>query len=145
MCIRDSYRDAQTPGRLIQSLKSYLPTDLLRSTTVFDRNYTLEELIALIVRGIRAQCGDALGDPSSVVKGLVVGRPVRFSNADTPEDEQRALDRLRASLALAGIEDVIFEYEPVGAAYFYESRPRRRCRPCRPPCGSRTPGRPRRR
>lgn len=118
----ERYRDAQGPGRLIQSLKSYLPTDLLRATTVFERNYTLEELIALIVRGIRAQCGDALGDPSSVVRGLVVGRPVRFSNADTPEDEQRALDRLRASLALAGIEDVIFEYEPVGAAYFYESR-----------------------
>ncbi len=118
----ERYRDAQTPGRLIQSLKSYLATDLLRSTTVFDRNYTLEDLIALIVRGIRAQCGDALGDPSSVVKGLVVGRPVRFSNADTPEDEQRALSRLRSALALAGLEDVTFEFEPVGAAYYYESR-----------------------
>lgn len=118
----EHYRDAVAPGRLIQSLKSYLATDLLRSTTVFERSYTLEELIALILRGIRAQCGDALGDPASVVKGLVVGRPVRFSNADTPADEQRALDRLRASLALAGIEDVTFEYEPVGAAYFYESR-----------------------
>jgi hypothetical chaperone protein len=57
-----------------------------------------------------------------VVKGLVVGRPVRFSNADTLADEERALDRLRAALAIAGIEDVTFEYEPVGAAYFYESR-----------------------
>ncbi|MDB4929509.1 MAG: hypothetical protein JWM10_1993 [Myxococcaceae bacterium] len=118
----EHYRDAVQPGRLIQSLKSYLATDLLRSTTVFERSYTLEQLIALILRGIRAQCGDALGDPSSVVKGLVVGRPVKFSNADTPADEQRALDRLRAALAIAGIEDVTFEYEPVGAAYFYESR-----------------------
>ena len=118
----EHYRDAQTPGRLIQSLKSYLATDLLRSTTVFGRTYTLEELIALILRGIRAQCGDALGDPASVVRGLVVGRPVKFTNADTPADEQRALDRLRSALALAGIEDVTFEYEPVGAAYFYESR-----------------------
>ena len=118
----ERYRDAQTPGRLIQSLKSYLATDLLRSTTVFDRNYTLEELIALIVRGIRAQCGGALGDPTSVVRGMVVGRPVRFSNADTPEDEQRALTRLRSALALAGLEDVTFEFEPVGAAYYYESR-----------------------
>lgn len=118
----EHYRDTQTPGRLIQSLKSYLATDLLRSTTVFERTYTLEELIALILRGIRAQCGDALGDPASVVRGLVVGRPVKFSNADTAADEQRALDRLRAALALAGIEDVTFEYEPVGAAYFYESR-----------------------
>lgn len=115
-------RDAQAPGRLIQSLKSYLATDLLRSTTVFERSYTLEELIALILRGIRAQCGGALGDPSTPVRGAVVGRPVRFSNADTPADEQRALGRLRAALALAGIEDVTFEYEPVGAAYFYESR-----------------------
>lgn len=118
----EHYRDATVPGRLIQSLKSYLATDLLRATTVFERRYTLEELIALILRGIRAQCGGALGEPSSVVRGAVVGRPVRFSNADTPEDEQRALDRLRASLALAGLEDVTFEYEPVGAAYFYESR-----------------------
>lgn len=118
----ERYRDAVTPGRLIQSLKSYLATDLLRSTVVFERSYTLEALIALILRGIRQQCGAALGDPSSVVRGVVVGRPVKFSNADTPEDEARALDRLRASLALAGLEDVTFEYEPVGAAYFYESR-----------------------
>ena len=118
----EHYRDAQSPGRLIQSLKSYLATDLLRATTVYERSYTLEELIALILRGIRAQCGDALGAPTSVVRGLVVGRPVRFSHAESAADEQRALDRLRSSLALAGIEDVTFEYEPVGAAYFYESR-----------------------
>jgi hypothetical chaperone protein len=52
---------------------------------------------------------------------IVVGRPVRYSNADTEEDNQFALDRLTRSLSKAGIGPVIFEYEPVAAAFFYES------------------------
>ena len=42
------------PGRLIQSLKSYLPVQSLTTTEVFGRPYTLEDLISRIRRRSQA-------------------------------------------------------------------------------------------
>jgi hypothetical chaperone protein len=42
-------------------------------------------------------------------------------NAKDAEDETLALRRLEAALHNAGFSEVIFEYEPVGAAWHYES------------------------
>src|SRR5213075_1691011 len=52
----------------------------------------------------------------------VVGRPVRYWGARDAADENRAIDRMRAALALAGFDDVVFEYEPVAAANSYAAR-----------------------
>ncbi len=55
------------------------------------------------------------------IRSAMVGRPVRFAGADTQEDEEFALSRLRQAFAMAGFERVDFEMEPVAAAYAYES------------------------
>lgn len=114
---------AQPTGntRLIQSLKSYLASSLFTSTSVFGRAHTLEDLVTQILRGIRRGAVDALGPAAETVRGVVVGRPVRFANSDGEADESLALKRLTEALGRAGFEDVRFEYEPVGAACFYES------------------------
>jgi hypothetical chaperone protein len=52
----------------------------------------------------------------------VVGRPVRFLSAESKEDDDWAVTRLRKALLTAGFDNVVFEYEPVGAAYYYEIR-----------------------
>jgi hypothetical chaperone protein len=44
----------------------------------------------------------------------------------TPEDEARALERLRRAYAYAGFGDITFAYEPIGAAYTYAQRLRQR-------------------
>jgi hypothetical chaperone protein len=112
----ERYLDADEPGRLIQSIKSFLAVRDFSSTEVFGSSYRLEGLIEIILRELRdsaqAQFGE-LGDC------LVVGRPVRFANAASPEDEELALARLRAAFRNAGFPEVVFEYEPVGAAYEY--------------------------
>lgn len=107
-------------ARLIQSLKSYLASGLFTSTSVFGQTWTLEDLVTAILRGIRRGAADALGNET--LRGVVVGRPVRFANADGEADEALALRRLTEALRRAGFEEVRFEYEPVGAACFYESR-----------------------
>ena len=117
----EAYLQGDNSGRLVQSMKSYLASSLFQSTNVFGRTLTLEDLIALLLRNLRREAVEALGEPESVIRGAVVGRPVRFVNADNEGDEALALTRLRAALARAGFEDVRFEYEPVGAAYFHES------------------------
>lgn len=115
----EQYLDEGATGRYVQSLKSLLPSRTFESTQVLGTSYSLEELIAAIVRGIRdgakQQWGE-LGDRA------VVGRPVRFVGADTPEDEAHALGRLREALGLAGFTDVAFEYEPIAAAHAYSRR-----------------------
>ncbi len=114
----DHYLQADDTGRLVQSLKSFLTSRSLQSTEVFGRRVQLEDLIANILRDIRTQAEQHFGVP---VTSAVVGRPVRFVGADSLDDDDYAVERLKKSLQIAGFEDVSFEYEPVGAAYHYES------------------------
>jgi hypothetical chaperone protein len=110
------YLDSGGNGRLLLSLKSFLADRTFSATDIFGRRVTLEELAALILTPLRRTAERQFGD---LGRSAVVGRPVRFSGADNDEDEQRALRRLRTALAIAGWEEVRFEYEPIAAAYHY--------------------------
>jgi len=114
----ERYLAADEKGRLIQSLKSFLASKLFTSTAVYERTYTVEDLITIILRDLRAQAEQQVG---ALDGPIVVGRPVRYSNAASEDDNQFAIDRLKRAMEKAGIGPVIFEYEPVAAAYFYES------------------------
>ena len=115
----DSYLKADTRGRLMQSMKSHLASRLFRYTYVFGQKYTLEELIAIILGELRAAAEAQFGD----LRGRVVaGRPVHFSGAGSVEEDAFALTRLRAALQWVGFDEVVFEYEPVAAAYEFESQ-----------------------
>ena len=114
----DRYLSASENGRLIQSLKSFLASRLFTSTDVFGRQYSLEDLVTIILRDLRTEAEAVLGSFSGPI---VVGRPVRFANADSDEDGEFALERLKRAIEKADIGPVVFEYEPVAAAYFYES------------------------
>jgi hypothetical chaperone protein len=104
-------------GRLLQSMKSFLASRLFSATEIFGQAYRLEQLIGTLLAALREAAEAELGVP---VHSAVVGRPVRFVGAASPEDEALALSRLRAGLLNAGFRDVRFEYEPVGAARHYE-------------------------
>lgn len=115
----ENYLEGLGEGRLIQSLKSFLASRLFTATNVFQRQYTLEELASLIVSGLGE---GARGQFADLGVSVVAGRPVRFSNAENEEDNEFALGRLRTAFEKAGFARVVFEYEPVAAAYYYESR-----------------------
>jgi hypothetical chaperone protein len=114
----ERYLAADEKGRLIQSLKSFLASRLFTGTSIYGKQFSLEDLITIMLREIRIQSEEQIGRFDGPI---AVGRPIRYSNADTEEDNQFALDRLTRSLTKAGIGPVIFEYEPVAAAFFYES------------------------
>ncbi len=114
----DHYLSAETRGRLIQSLKSFLSSRTLLSTDVFGRRRSLEELHARILRDIREK---AQRQFQTEIGSVLVGRPVRFVGAETDEDNQYAEDRLREAFRLAGYDSVQFELEPAAAAHYYES------------------------
>ncbi len=115
--IRAYLESDEKQGRLMQSLKSFLASRLFTSSSVCGRSYRLEDLIAQLLRPLREQAERDFGEK---IERVVVGRPVHFVHANDASDDDFALSRLRAALHNAGLRDVSFEYEPVGAAYHYE-------------------------
>jgi len=110
------YLETGGEGRLIQSIKSHLASETFSRTTIFGRRWQLEDMIAAFLRQVRAAAPFDLGSRA------VVGRPVRYWGAETPEDDARAVARMREALGKAGFDEVVFELEPVGAAARYAAR-----------------------
>jgi hypothetical chaperone protein len=115
----ERYLASEQKGRFIQSLKTYLADRTFEGTAIGTQHYTLEKLIAIIVR----QMSELLGvSPWPPPRRIILGRPVHFSNPRDPEIDAFAADRLLAAIRLAGFDEIVFEYEPVAAAYAYEER-----------------------
>src|SRR5215469_13077566 len=114
----ERYLHSEDGGRLIQSIKSYLANSSLKSTNLFGKSYRFEELVGYLLRSLKAAAGK-----SGILIGAnaVVGRPVRFVGATNQADDAYATKRLTEALAMAGITEVHFEFEPVAAAYSYEA------------------------
>ena len=112
------YLEAEEKGRLIQSLKSHLSSRSLTGTEIFGRRHRLEELIARMLKDLRKSAEEQFGKSA---RRAVVGRPVRFVGAETTEEDDFAVGRLREAFTLAGFEHVEFEFEPVAAAYAYQA------------------------
>jgi hypothetical chaperone protein len=118
----EHYLASETKGRFIQSLKAYLADRTFEGTGIGTQHYTLEKLIALIGKHL----GDQLGFGSwPSPRRIILGRPVHFSNPPDAELDAFATGRLLAAIHLAGFDEIVFEYEPVAAAYAYEARLRR--------------------
>ena len=113
-----SHAEGLQAGRLVQSLKSYLPVQTLTTTEVFGRPYSLEDLISRILTDLRERAETHFGH---AIREATVGRPVRFVGAENAEDEEFALSRLRAAFARAGFERITFELEPLAAASAYQA------------------------
>jgi hypothetical chaperone protein len=109
----DRFQEREGAGRLVQSIKSHLASALFTRTIIHGRIYSLDALIALYLGAVRSAADADLG------RRAVVGRPVRYWGADDQADEERALTRMRAALAQAGFEEVVFEFEPIAAALRY--------------------------
>lgn len=99
-------------GRLFQSLKSILGLNFISKFSVFQREYEVEELISIFLKEIKKLADENLNEN---VTSVVLGRPVEFVG----KNNQIAVERLKNAAQKAGFKEIIFEYEPVGAAYDY--------------------------
>jgi hypothetical chaperone protein len=115
--VRDiyAYVDVLKPGRLLQLIKSALRAGNYPGTQIFERYYTLTDLIAVYLRALRERAEVLLQES---ISGVTLGRPVKFS--EDPQKDQKAEDTLRQAALQAGFDQVDFEMEPVAAALFYE-------------------------
>ncbi|MBP1464785.1 Hsp70 family protein [Candidatus Chloroploca sp. M-50] len=112
--------DANAPGRLFQSLKTGLRDRSFSRTNVFGTLYTLEELIAIVLRMILERAEAVL---DTQVTSMVIGRPVFYSL--DPASNELAFQRMQAACKLAGLPEVTFLEEPTAAALAYAQTVRR--------------------
>ncbi|UYP29901.1 Hsp70 family protein [Pseudomonas sp. Z8(2022)] len=105
-------------GRLMRSLKSLLGSKLLKSeTTVLGSALPFKDLLCFFIGELKkraeAQAGRAFEE-------VVLGRPVFFVD-DDPAADQEAQNTLAAVAHKLGFKEVSFQYEPIAAAFDYES------------------------
>ncbi|MFO0745492.1 MAG: Hsp70 family protein [Myxococcota bacterium] len=115
----EQYLATDGEGRLMQSMKTFLASQLVKGTNVFGYDYALERLIARILEGLWKGVADELG--AAPPPSIVAGRPVRFANADDEADDAHAEARLLTAFAAAGFKDVELVLEPIAAALHYEA------------------------
>lgn len=105
-------------GRLMRSLKSLLGTSLIDGQTeVQGRALRFRELLAQFIGELKRRGERAAGRNFTQA---VFGRPVHFID-DDPVADKLAEDTLCDIARSAGFVDVAFQYEPIAAAFDYES------------------------
>lgn len=105
-------------GRLMRSLKSLLGSKLLKSeTTVLGSALPFKELLAFFIGELKKR---AEAQADHAFEEVVLGRPVFFVD-DDPAADQEAQNTLVAVAHKLGFKDVSFQFEPIAAAFDYES------------------------
>ena len=106
--------DIAANGRLLQSVKTALRDPRYKGTNIFERYYSLDELIAMLLKAMKERAEQQLEETCDSV---VLGRPVRFS--DDPAVTERAEVILFRAARFAGFSDITFQMEPIAAAHLY--------------------------
>jgi hypothetical chaperone protein len=109
------YVDELQPGRLLQYIKTALRSEKYQGTQVFERYYSLTDIISGYLQALKQRAETLLQED---ISGITLGRPVQFSQ--DPEQDKKAQDTLLQAATEAGFKQVEFELEPVAAALYYE-------------------------
>ncbi|MCE5975405.1 Hsp70 family protein [Pseudomonas sp. JR33AA] len=105
-------------GRLMRSLKSLLGSKLIKhDTSVLGSALPFKDLLGMFIGELKKRAEAAAGREFDQV---VLGRPVFFVDED-PAADQEAEDTLADVARKIGFKDVSFQYEPIAAAFDYES------------------------
>jgi hypothetical chaperone protein len=106
-------------GRLMRSLKSLLGTSLMEGQTeVAGRSLPFRQLLGHFIGEVKRRAEREAGRAFDCA---VFGRPVYFVD-DDPDADRLAEDTLADIARSVGFRDIGFQYEPIAAAFDYESR-----------------------
>ncbi|MFT4068851.1 Hsp70 family protein [Paraburkholderia sp.] len=106
-------------GRLMRSMKSILGSPLAENTTDLGDGTAIKytDVIATFLDHLKRSAEASAG---GVIDRAVLGRPVFFVD-DDPRADQMAQQQLEAAARAVGLRDIHFQYEPIAAAFDYES------------------------
>ena len=106
-------------GRLMRSMKSILGSPLAENSTDLGDGSAIKytEVIAIFVDHLKRSAEASAGGS---ISRAVLGRPVFFVD-DDPRADQLAQQQLEAAARSVGLKEIHFQYEPIAAAFDYES------------------------
>ncbi|SOE62001.1 Molecular chaperone DnaK (HSP70) [Burkholderia sp. OK233] len=106
-------------GRLMRSMKSILGSPLAENSTDLGDGSAIKytDIIAIFVDHLKRSAEKSVGGP---ISRAVLGRPVFFVDDDQRAD-QMAQQQLEAAARSVGLREIHFQYEPIAAAFDYES------------------------
>ncbi|RAK63336.1 Hsp70 family protein [Phenylobacterium kunshanense] len=110
----EAYVEDPAETRFIQSFKSFAAQESFTETQILGRRYRFEDLLSTFLLKVREYAGESLGE---LPERVIVGRPVRFVGASP--NEALALSRYETAFHRMGVKEVLYAYEPVGAAFFF--------------------------
>jgi hypothetical chaperone protein len=110
----EAYVEDPLETRFIQSFKTFAASESFTETQILGRRYLFEDLLSAFLLRLRDHAGSGL---AHLPKRVIVGRPVNFAGgAPNPE---LALKRYETAFARLGFSEILYAYEPVGAAFFF--------------------------
>jgi hypothetical chaperone protein len=114
----DAYIDG-FDGRLMRSMKSILGSALAENSTDLGDGSAIKytDVIAIFVDHLKRSAEASAG---AAISRAVLGRPVFFVD-DDPRADQLAQQQLEAAARSVGLREIHFQYEPIAAAFDYES------------------------
>jgi hypothetical chaperone protein len=106
-------------GRLMRSMKSILGSALADTTTDLGDGSAIRytDVISIFLTHLKRSAEARAGAP---LERAVLGRPVFFVD-DDPRADRLAQQQLEAAARSVGFRDIHFQYEPIAAAFDYES------------------------
>ncbi|ASV97992.1 Hsp70 family protein [Paraburkholderia aromaticivorans] len=106
-------------GRLMRSMKSILGSPLAENSTDLGDGSAIKytDVIAIFIDHLKRSAETSAGGP---ISRAVLGRPVFFVD-DDPRADQMAQRQLEAAARSVGLQEIHFQYEPIAAAFDYES------------------------
>jgi hypothetical chaperone protein len=105
-------------GRLMRSMKSILGSDLVERSTDVGGGHSVRylDVIGSYLRHLKVKAEAAAAAP---ITHAVIGRPVFFVD-DEPERDAAAQDAMTRVAHDVGFAEVLFQYEPIAAAFDHE-------------------------
>lgn len=110
----EAYVEDPAETRFIQSFKSFSAQESFSETQILGRRYRFEDLLSTFLLKVRDYAGAEL---ATLPERVIVGRPVKFVGASP--NEALALRRYETAFHRMGVKEVLYAYEPVGAAFFF--------------------------
>jgi hypothetical chaperone protein len=111
----DHFVEGGMQGRLIRSIKKFLPYRSFSGTQIGHRVVAIEDLVGRFL-GVMRECANRHFNAN--VERVVLGRPAKFSLDGS--DDSLAQSRMEKAARIAGFKEVSFCPEPVAAAQDFQ-------------------------
>lgn len=106
-------------GRFMRSLKRVLGTDLMATgTQINGKSVKFENILSQFIKYLKRKVDEKHEEDA---ESVVMGRPVHFRDNDIKGDIA-AQNELEQIARMVGFKHVVFQYEPIAAAFAHESR-----------------------